>query len=157
MLLELRETPRVGHSPRGIHDQELIDAVPLRFAGLYTNYAGETVDCEPGVGVDLEGYIHWGDTPARYVYILEDTARNVADPPGLDRPEGTLWRLDAAAGTYFESGTVIYGEVPETAIQDIPTEGGPVTLESGQRYKLFVLRDFGPLRLQNCYFTFQSL
>ena len=134
--------------------QELIDAVPLRFAGLYTNYAGETVDCEPDIGVDTEGYIHWGNNSARHVYVLEDTAKNVADPPGLDRPEGTLWRLDAKVGVSFESGTIRYGEIPDDAKQDIPVEGEPIALESGQRYKLFILRDFGPLRLQNCYFTF---
>jgi len=145
---------------RGLSDeriQELIDAVPLRFAGLYTNYAGDTEECEPGIGVDLEGYVHWGDNQARYVYILEETARNVADPPGLDRPEGTLWRLDANVGVKFDSGTVRYGDVPEGAIQDIPADGQPQTLVPGTRYKLFILRDFGPLRLQNCYFTFESL
>ena len=103
--------------------------------------------------MDAEGYIHWGMVPARYVYVLEEDAKNVADPPGLDRPDGTIWRLDIEQnGTPFESGTLVYGQVPENAKQDIPSEGEAPALESGKRYKFFVLRDFGPTRIQNCHF-----
>ena len=150
------EIERRGLSEERI--QELIDAVPLRFAGLYTNYAGETVECEPGIGVDAEGYVHWGSQAARYVYVMDESAKNVADPPGLDRPEGTLWRLDIAErSTLFESGSVTYGQVPEGARQEIPRDEPAPALVPGQRYKFFVLRDFGPTRLQNCYFTFEAL
>ena len=40
------------------------------------------------------------------------------------------------------------------ARQDIPKDGQPEALVKGTEYKLFILRDFGPLRLQNCTFTF---
>ena len=122
--------------------KEVVDAVPLRFAGLYTNYAGETTACEEGVGVADDGTVSWGNQEARYVYVLKADARNVADPPGLDRPDGTMWRLDAGKDQTFKSGEIIYGEVPMNARQDIPKDGQPEALVKGTEYKLFILRDF---------------
>ena len=144
---------------RGLTDeqiQELIDLVPFRFAGLYTNYTEETQPCGVGEGVAPDGTFHWSMAAgARYVYVLEEGSPNVADPPGLDNPEGILWRLDVAyEGTPIESGALTYGMIPEDASQRRPESGEPPALVEGTTYKLFVLRDFGPLRLANCSFVY---
>ena len=136
--------------------QELIDQVPYRFAGLYTNYTEETQPCGAGEGVAPDGTVHWAaSSDARYVYVLEEGSANVADPPGLDNPEGMLWRLDVTYdGTPIPSGTLTYGVVPEDALQRRPEAGEAPALVEGTTYKLFVLRDFGPLRLANCSFVY---
>ena len=133
--------------------QEQIDAVPLRFAGLFTNVYGETTPCEPGVGIDANGVLSWEGADLRYIYVLEENASNVGDPPGLDKPEGMIWRLDWG-GELFKSGEITYGEVPQGAGQFYPAEGSPASLEAGQTYKLFLLRDFGPTRVANCKFVY---
>ena len=150
----LGEVERRGLSAEEI--QELVDSVPARFAGLYTNYAGETETCEEGFGVEVDGTVHWGGAQAaRYVYVMEETALNVADPPGLDTPEGILWRMDTPEeGVPHESGTVTYGVAPEGAFTKIPAEGEAPALVEGTTYKLFVLRDFGPMRIANCTFVY---
>ena len=57
------------------------------------------------------------------MYILEEGAANVADPPGLDKPEGILWRLDTLAdGTTKPPGTLVYGMF-RTEAQAVPAEG----------------------------------
>ncbi len=150
----LGELDRRGLSQEEI--QELVDSVPLRFAGLYTNYTGPTEVCEPGFGVDVDGTVHWGGVQdARYVYVLEEGSANVADPPGLDTPEGILWRMDVEqGGTPYVSGSVTYGVAPEGGFTRIPAEGDAPALVEGTTYKLFVLRDFGPLRIANCTFVY---
>ena len=59
-----------------------------------------------------------------------------------------------AEGTTKPPGTLIYGDVPEGSLQVVPAEGDAPELVEGTTYKLFVLRDFGPLRLANCNFVF---
>ena len=66
-----------------------------------------------------------------------------------------LWRLDVTYdGTPIPSGTLTYGVVPEDALQRRPEAGEAPALVEGTTYKLFVLRDFGPLRLANCSFVY---
>jgi len=151
----LKEVERRGLSSEEI--QALIDSVPNRFSGLYVNYTEETEPCGPGYGIDDAGIIHWGGSgKARYVYIMEAEARNVGDPPGLDSPEGILWRMDTRSEAEpFESGTVMYGIPPEEgAFTRVPETGEAPDLIEGTTYKMFILKDFGPLRLANCSFIY---
>ena len=144
---------------RGLSDeqiQEQIDLVPLRFAGLYMAYTEETQACGPGEGMDSDGTIHWSRKGvARYLYVMEEGSDNIGDPPGLDHPEGIIWRVNLPRDEEpWETGAVTYGKVPTAGIQIVPEAGDAPELELGKRYKLYVVPDYGPFRLVNCNFTY---
>ena len=111
--------------------------------------------CPEGIGIASDGTITWDDTKtARYVYVLETTAKSPGIPPNFDMPEGTIWRIDVPFnGTPLESGSVIYGDAPEGTTQRMPeNDGQPSVLESGASYYLYVLEDVA-LPVARCFFT----
>jgi hypothetical protein len=109
--------------------------------------------CEGSEGVSAEGLITWGRGRARYVYVLEASARSPTVPPNLDLPEGTVWRLDVPeSGTPVGSGTVRYGVVPEGLSQRSPELGAVMPLVSGRQYYLAVMADV-LVPITRCLFT----
>ncbi len=114
--------------------------------------------CGQGIGVDRDSLrLNWGPAPARYIYVLEASAQTPVVPPNLDKPVGTLWRLDLKQGKpFFVSGLIRYGQVPRNAEQTIPDRArfSQVTpLQPGSTYKLVAQLDIG-FPVQNCVFTF---
>ena len=47
-----------------------------------------------GIGIDATNKISWSGGTARYIYVLEAGAANPGVPPNLDRPDGTIWKID---------------------------------------------------------------
>ena len=144
---------------RGLDDadiQEVVDSAPLRFAGLWTNFYRETEPCEAGIGIDPEGVIHWtAEADARFIYVLVEGSDNVGEPPGLDMPEGIVWRMDTSREYEpHPTGSITYGVSPEGAFTRVPSDGEAPALVEGTTYKLVVLKDFGPSHLTNCSFVF---
>lgn len=101
--------------------------------------------CEEGLGIASDGTITWEGGPARYLYVLEVGSENPGVPPNLDKPEGTLWRIDVKpGGETFVSGQVSYGMAMEGELREqaVPAEAvAPPELESGKEYYLYVLAD----------------
>ncbi|MBL8951221.1 MAG: hypothetical protein JNK82_10620 [Myxococcaceae bacterium] len=98
--------------------------------------------CSADEGIDSAGVMRWLNGPARYVYVLEEGSKNPTAPPNLDRPAGTLWRIDVPhTGQPLNSGEVTYGVTPAAASQQLPATGSPPALVSGRTYLLYVLKD----------------
>lgn len=90
---------------------------------LYAQSIYEPVACDADVGVYADGSIHWVGGNARYVYVLEGTAKNPGVAPNLDLPDGTIWRIDVPpSANGLKSGDVRFGEVPATAKQKFPAD-----------------------------------
>ena len=123
--------------------------------------------CDAGIGVDAStGLIHWKAgpvewaahiVPARFIYVLTEDAQTPLVTPNLDKPIGTIWRVDGPSFWQgFRTGTVRYGEVPTNGTQTIPDParfGGPKALEVGRNYRLVVQLDVA-FPLTNCVFTY---
>ena len=144
--LEYREVP-----------QEEIDSVPPLTGPQAENRDRETTPCDPGVGVDSQGAIHWNVGGARYAWVMETTAVNPGSPANLHLPEGTLWHgLVHHEDPALESGQFMVSTDPAGARQLYPdpaTTEAPALVE-GQEYKLSLMRDHGfPLKA-NCIFTY---
>ena len=79
----------------------------------------------------------------------------------LDKPEGTLWRIDVALdGQVLKSNQVQYGVVPEDkdgVSQSVPDsqDTPPEALQSGEDYYLYVLADIA-VPLSRCIFTYSK-
>ncbi len=129
-------------SHRGREPEEFVDAPPT--GGLLLEQAAyEPSPCEGGEGIDAEGVIHWSGGPARYIYVLAEGSENPTVPPDRDTPAGTRWRLDVPHwGEPLTTGAVRYGEVPAERIQRHPGQGQPEALVAGERYYLYVSRDY---------------
>ena len=132
-------------------DGRLYTAGPL---GAQLDY--EPRACEQGEGISAkDGVITWQGGPARYLYVLEQGSENPGVPPNLDRPEGTLWRVDVAPqGDVLRSGELVYGELDSSrngVSQHIPSDGGPALLEPGKTYYLYVLADIA-IPITRCLF-----
>ncbi|MCB9683124.1 MAG: hypothetical protein H6733_16790 [Alphaproteobacteria bacterium] len=109
--------------------------------------------CTEDEGVGADGRLRWLPGRARYVYVLEADADTPTVPPNLDRPEGTLWRLDLKADAYpVGSESIVYGEVPSEMVQRIPESGKPPALRSGRQYYLYVTADI-TFPISRCLFT----
>ncbi len=140
--------------------QEEIDAMPPLADFLGSQLREPVEACPEGVGISSEDMkIRWGNIfPARYVYVLEESAQNPLVTPNLDKPEGTLWRLDVPNRSLpLLSGQITYGEVPGRARQTIPDPERFETLkplEKGKIYRLNVQLDMA-FPIANCYFTFE--
>jgi hypothetical protein len=136
---------------RGITEDEARNVPP--FGGpIYANRVTPPDACSAGQGVDKDLRVQFGGS-ARYVYVLEPGGENPGVPPNLDRPQGTLWRLDVlASAAPIESG-VKYGTTPAGSFQAIPSRSRAPELKVGETYQLYVLRDVG-LPIANCLFTF---
>ena len=151
--------------------QEEIAQMPPLASFLANQLLEEAPQCSPGVGVNAEtGIINWGKDefgfpdskyiPARFIYVLEDGAQTPVVTPNLDKPKGTLWRIDADSRWYmFKSGSVKYGQTPLGATQTIPDPDRferLKPLEIGKRYRLVVQLDVG-FPITNCYFNYGEL
>lgn len=110
--------------------------------------------CEAGQGIAADGTINWVGGPARYIYVMEEGTTSPGAPPNLDKPKGTLWRIDVNAenGTPIEPKSVKYGEVPDKLKQTVPESGAPKALESGKKYYLYVVKDIAN-PITRCIFT----
>ncbi|MEZ4459026.1 MAG: hypothetical protein R3E66_04730 [bacterium] len=88
---------------------------------LYDQIYYEPTACASGIGVDAQGKVTWDGGTARYLYVLEQGSKSPTIPPNLDRPAGTLWRVDVAPTEMaVASGSVTFGTVPSGATQVVP-------------------------------------
>ncbi len=136
---------------RGLAEADFVDAAP--FGGpLYDQIYYEPTACTNGEGVNAGGILNWVGGAARYVYVLEAGSKSPTIPPNLDKPVGTLWRIDVdPADEGLASGTVTYGTATG-ATQKIPEAGQPAALTSGTEYYIYAAADVG-IPLTRCLFT----
>jgi hypothetical protein len=129
-------------------------AVPPFGGPIYENRVREPDACaSSGSGIDPQLGVHFPGGPARYVYLLEAGSENPGVPPNLDKPDGTLWRLDVLASAAPLPPGFSYGQTPPGSFQMLPEQGAAPALERGTTYQLAVLKDVG-VPLANCLFTF---
>lgn len=128
-------------------------AVPPFGGPIYQNFIRPPAACAPGIGVDQQGRVNFGDPGARYLYVLEAGSKNPGVPPNLDRPAGTLWRLDVLPSMEPVRTGLRYGSTPPGSFQDTPAEGPAPALVVGRSYQLTALLDVG-LPTQNCLFVY---
>lgn len=137
---------------RGLTQEDFADSPP--FGGpLYDQIYFEPSSCQEGSGVASDGTITWNGGSARYIYVLEEGSNSPTIPPNLDKPQGTIWRVDVAPDAEpLNSGAVNYGTIPPGASQAIPEDGTPAALTTGDTYYLYVAADVG-LPVTRCLFT----
>lgn len=139
---------------RGITEAQARSVPP--FGGpIYTNSVRPPEQCGAGEGVAPDGRVLFNGGSARYVYVLEAGSKNPGVPPNLDRPAGTLFRLDVLPSADALPSGLLYGKTPTGSYQDTPSKGAAPALEKGRTYHLSVLKDVG-LPLANCLFVFGS-
>jgi len=110
--------------------------------------------CAEGEKVAADNTITWTGGGARYVYVLEQGARNPGVPPNLDLPTGTIWRLDVAPDAKsVKTGALRYGDLPTGTSQAFPSNGAPSPLETGKTYYLYVLADIAQ-PITRCTFVY---
>ncbi len=110
--------------------------------------------CAEGEKVATDNTITWTGGGARYVYVLEQGARNPGVPPNLDLPTGTVWRLDVAPDSKsVRSGILKYGDLPMGTSQAFPVDGAPKPLEEGKTYYLYVMADIAQ-PITRCTFVY---
>ena len=136
---------------RGV-SEELARAVPPFGGPIYENSVRPPVACA-GQGIDPEGRVVYGSGKARYVYVLEAGSKNPGVPPNLDRPDGTLWRLDVLASSEALESGFYYATTPDGSFQDLPAASPAPPLQPGKTYHLTALRDVG-VSIANCLFVF---
>jgi hypothetical protein len=136
---------------RGVSEEQARTVPP--FGGpIYESSVRPPTACE-GQGIDPEGRVVFRGGKARYVYLLEAGSKNPGVPPNLDRPEGTLWRLDVLPSSDpLESG-FNYGTTPDGSFQDWPAASPAPPLQPGKTYHFTALRDVG-VSIANCLFVF---
>lgn len=137
---------------RGVSEEDSRKVPP--FGGpIYESSVRPPTPCGAGEGVAPDGRVFFSAS-ARYVYVLENGSKNPGVPPNLDRPAGTLFRLDVLASQDpVETGTLSYGMTPEGSFQVIPEKGKAPALLKGKTYQLTALRDVG-IPVTNCTFVF---
>jgi hypothetical protein len=137
---------------RGVSEAQSRAVAP--FGGpIYANSVRPATACTGGEGIAPDGRVVFGSGTARYVYVLESGSKNPGVPPNLDRPQGTLWRLDVLpSADAIESGFA-YGTTPAGSYQDTPPATPAPALVKGKTYQLTALRDVG-LPIANCLFVF---
>ncbi|HET9953572.1 MAG TPA: hypothetical protein VFQ61_03660 [Polyangiaceae bacterium] len=137
---------------RGVSEEDSRKVPP--FGGpIYESSVRPPTSCGAGEGVAPDGHVFFKSS-ARYVYVLENGSNNPGVPPNLDRPAGTLFRLDVLASQDpIESGTLTYGSTPQGSFQVVPAEGTAPALQTGKVYQLTALRDVG-VPVTNCTFVF---
>lgn len=139
---------------RGLTLADFADEPPAPYV-FYEQAIYEPGPCESGEGVDVAGAVRWTGGRARYLYVLEADAENPGVPPNLDKPEGTLWRVDTVPPAVpMKTGEVTYGVVPEGTEQEVPAASSAApSLVAGRDYLLFALADIG-VPITRCVFTF---
>ncbi|MBK6461196.1 MAG: hypothetical protein IPF92_09335 [Myxococcales bacterium] len=128
-------------------------AVPPFGGPIYENSVRPATACGPGEGVEPQGRVLFKGGTARYVYVLEAGSKNPGVPPNLDRPQGTVWRLDVLPSAEALESGLRYGTTPAGSYQDTPSEGFAPSLVKGKTYQLTALRDVG-LPTTSCLFVF---
>ena len=136
---------------RGISEQQA-RAVPPFGGPIYDNAVRPPTACA-GQGIDPESRVVFRGGKARYVYVLEAGSKNPGVPPNLDRPEGTLWRIDVLPSAEALESGFRYGTTPEGSFQSIPESHPAPPLERGKTYQFTALRDVG-VTITNCLFPF---
>jgi hypothetical protein len=136
---------------RGVTQTD-IDAMGEFGAFLVDILEAPPTTCSAKQGVMADGRVLWTGGGARYIYVTVPDAKNPGVPPNLDKPEGTIWRLDVNAWSQPVGSGLRYGDVPAGTRQAIPASGPPPALVKGQSYKLYVLYDI-LLPVANCLFT----
>jgi hypothetical protein len=132
--------------------EEQARAVPPFGGPIYDNSVRPPVACA-GQGIGPEGRVVFLGGKARYVYLLEAGSKNPGVPPNLDRPQGTLWRLDVLPNAEpLESGFP-YATTPSGSFQDVPPSSPAPALQAGKTYQLTAIRDIG-VPITNCLFVF---
>ncbi|MGC6417654.1 MAG: proteinase inhibitor [Bradymonadia bacterium] len=120
---------------------------------LATQATFEPEACASGIGIDVTNKITWSGGAARYLYVLEAGAANPGVPPNLDRPDGTIWKIDVEPTAAALNSGIQFGVLPSGATQAVPEAGTTPQLETGGDYYLYVLRDIGA-PIERCLFTY---
>lgn len=137
---------------RGVSEAQARMVPP--FGGpIYANSVRPPEACGPGEGVDPSGRVFFRGGKARYVYVLAQGSKNPGVPPNLDRPTGTVWRLDVLPSASATDSGLTYGTTPAGTYQDTPAQGAAPALVMGRTYQLTALLDVG-VPVTNCLFTF---
>ena len=112
-------------------------------------------ECESGEGVGRDGSLSWRGGGARYIYVLREGSENPGVPPNLDRPQGTLWRIDRDHTLNpVTADAVRYGQTPAGMTQVVPAPDAQApALEPGKRYYLYILADIA-IPITRCIFTY---
>lgn len=138
---------------RGLTVADFADEPPAPSV-FYDQAAYEPGPCEDGEGVDAEGLVRWRGGRARYLYVLEASAENPGVPPNLDKPEGTLWRVDTIPPAIpMKTGEVSFALAPDGTKQSFPDAGAPEPLVNGESYLIYALADIG-VPITRCVFTY---
>lgn len=144
---------------RGLVEQDFVGLKPLG-GPLLSMIRKKPEACKPGVGITRDNRILWEGEAVRYVYVMEEKAEAPVVPPNLDRPAGTLWRLDVLSslgksGSPLTSG-LIYGSEPTGTLQQVPVKPAKAPeLLAGKTYRLHLLPDV-PLASTSCLFTYPA-
>ena len=139
---------------RGVKRSDFEDASPLG-GPIYNQLVFTPSECKNGEGISKDGAITWLDLDARYVYVLEADADSPSVPPNLDRPDGTIWRLDVAPSRDAIPPGLLYGTTPPGTRQAEPENEAAPELEVGKSYYLYVLLDIG-VPVTRCVFTYPT-
>ncbi len=139
---------------RGI-SREQAAAVPPFGGPIYTNQVTPPGICTAGEGVASDGRVLWKGGGARYVYVMEESAKNPGVPPNLDLPSGTIWRHDVLASADAVVSGIAYGTTPPGTFQAVPDQQRAPLLRAGAKYHFTVLKDVG-VPIANCVFTYPA-
>ena len=137
---------------RGLSVEDFSDA-PAFGGPLHDQIFYKPEACTNGEGISNDGVIFWSGGDARYLYILEQGSQSPTVPPNLDKPEGTLWRIDVSSDSSpLKAGEVIYGQVPDGVTQAVPKERSAPPLQPGDTYYLYASLDVG-IPITRCLFS----
>ena len=137
---------------RGAERSDFDGSTPIG-GPLSTQAEFEPETCTNGAGIGTDGVITWSGGAARYIMVLYAGAPNPGVPPNLDKPYGTIWKLDVDhTAEPIESG-ILYGQQYENTRQDYPAEGDAAQLITGETYYLYVLKDVSS-PIERCLFEY---
>lgn len=145
-----------GEAQRRGLSEAFIASIPPFGGPLVDQLEYQPKACANGQGVAADGTVTWTGGGARYVYVMGSDSANPGVPPNLDLPDGTLWRLDAAAGADPIASGLIYGAEPQGTVQKLPAAAEPAALTPGETYYLYVLADIA-FPITRCLFVAPSL
>ena len=99
--------------------------------------------CAKGEGMNPDGTLSWQGGDARYLYVMDGSAKSPGVPPNLDQPAGTLLLVDVASKDKPFASPLAYNTPAAPLRQRVPSAGAPPALQSGKSYYLYVLKDIG--------------
>ncbi len=137
---------------RGLDRADFTDTPEFgAFMYAFTDYEPEA--CPQGIGVSTGGVIDWGDSPARYVYVLEVGSTSPAAPPTFDMPEGVLYRVQVPSNAQPLNKGLRIDNLPNRAVQVFPENRAAPNLIPGETYYLHVSSDM-LVPVQRCLFVY---